>query len=316
MSFLLSFFDRPTFWARGRQYCRVLCSASQTRSRADVVLNLGLNPAPSPSLQQQTEQPVRNGDRVWSRDQCKQRVWKKEEFRRLEAISFTVFVGNLPEDISKKELHLLFGWTGKINDIYISRKMKENYSFLFAFIRFATKSGAVKAIETMHNTFLRGNRMFIEEARTRRDNKQVVEYGNRLFSRDEFVKGEQVVHGRVWDPSVELVMFVRGEVGEHEVKIGITKEILDEWKFVEVEYCPVYVTSKERDPLADITMLKYNEVDEDQVSFVHIEEVLNGWNFVKDKADSCNKDILSGQNSNWSDSRRSDRTITWPCGGK
>ncbi|MED6124029.1 hypothetical protein PIB30_055149 [Stylosanthes scabra] len=86
---------------------------------------------------------------------------------------------------------------------------------------------------------------------------------------------EKVVPGRVWDPSVELVMSGRGEVGEHEVKTGITKEILDEWKIVEVEQCPTYVTSKERDPLADLTMLKYNEVDEDWVRCVHLEEVVN-----------------------------------------
>ncbi|MED6218494.1 hypothetical protein PIB30_027149 [Stylosanthes scabra] len=136
------------------------------------------------------------------------------------------------------------------------------------------------------------------------------------FSRDEFVQGEKVVLGRVWDPSVELVMFVRGEVGEHEVKTCITKEILDEWKIVEVEQCPIYVTSKERDPLANIMILKYNEVDDDWIRFVHLEEIVNEWNFVKAKIDSSNKELLSGQNSNWSENRSSDRTITWPCGGK
>ncbi|MED6109366.1 hypothetical protein PIB30_032846 [Stylosanthes scabra] len=119
--------------------------------------------------------------------------------------------------------------------------------------------------------------MFVEEARTRRDNKHVVKYGTRYqvmcesFPRDEFVQGEKVVHGRVWDPSVELVMIVRGEVGEHEVKTSITKEIVDEWKIIEVEQCPIYDTTKERDPSADITMLKYNEVDEDWAFQIDIE---------------------------------------------
>ncbi|MED6177555.1 hypothetical protein PIB30_099222, partial [Stylosanthes scabra] len=111
--------------------------------------------------------------------------------------------------------------------------------------------------------------MFVEEARTRRDNKHVVEHETRYQvmydsdSRDELVLGAKVVHGIVWDPSAELVMMDRGEVGEHEVKIGITKEILDERKLLEVEQCPIYVASKERDPLVDITMLKLNKVEED-----------------------------------------------------
>ncbi|MED6192729.1 hypothetical protein PIB30_012899 [Stylosanthes scabra] len=123
---------------------------------------------------------------------------------------------------------------------------------------------------------------------------------------DEFVQGANVVHGRVWDPSVELVMMVRGEVEEQEVKTDITKEILDEWKCVEVEQCPIYVTSNERDPLADIMMLKYNEVEEDQVRIVHIEEVVNEWNFAKAKINSSNKENLSRQNSKWRESRSSD----------
>ncbi|MED6204664.1 hypothetical protein PIB30_011082 [Stylosanthes scabra] len=57
-----------------------------------------------------------------------QKVWRKEDFKRLKAISFTIFVGNLPEHISNKELHHSFGWTGKINDIYISRKIDETRS--------------------------------------------------------------------------------------------------------------------------------------------------------------------------------------------
>ncbi|MED6205527.1 hypothetical protein PIB30_018515 [Stylosanthes scabra] len=134
----------------------------------------------------------------------------------------------------------------------------------------------------------------VEEARTSRDNKHVVEYGTRYqvvcesFSTDEFVQGAKVVHGRVWDSSVKLVMMVRGEVEEQE----------------------------EKDHLDDITMLKYNEVEEDRVRIVHIKEVVNEWNFAKAKIDSSNKENLSGQNSNWGESRNSDRTITWAYGDK
>ncbi|MED6210964.1 hypothetical protein PIB30_069157 [Stylosanthes scabra] len=316
----------------------VLCRLSPTElrrcrplPRADVVHYPGLCPVQSPSLQQPPE-PVRRrsfGDftslstlsihlrrlttvvfsRLKSYALVKSFHWSSICHPAISRSAPFAFCSP-PTDVLRINVTKGYGKRNSSDDLRLSLSL------------FATKSGALKAIETMHNTILRGKRMYVEKARTRRDNKHVAKYGTRYqvmcesFSRDEFVQGEKVVHGRVWDPSVELVMFGRGEVGEHEVKTDITKEILDEWKIVEVEQCPIDVISKERDPLADITMLKYNEVDEDRVRFVHLEEVVNKSNFVKAKIDSSNEEFLSGQNSNWSESRSSDRTITWLCGGK
>ncbi|KAL4344082.1 hypothetical protein AHAS_Ahas11G0142800 [Arachis hypogaea] len=52
------------------------------------------------------------------------RVWNREEYRRLENESFSIFVDNLPSDISRRELFQLFNWTGRITDIYLLRKEK------------------------------------------------------------------------------------------------------------------------------------------------------------------------------------------------
>ncbi|XP_016185552.1 polyadenylate-binding protein 5-like [Arachis ipaensis] len=81
---------------------------------------------------------------------------------------FSVFVNNLPNDISKKKLFLLFHWTGRINDIYLVRKLKNGIVYMFAFIRYTTKGGAMKAIAEMHHTRIRGKVIYVGEAKYRR----------------------------------------------------------------------------------------------------------------------------------------------------
>ncbi|KAL4287198.1 hypothetical protein AHAS_Ahas19G0162200 [Arachis hypogaea] len=95
------------------------------------------------------------------------RIWNREEHRRLEHDSFSIFVDNLPQDISKKELFQLFNWTGRINDIYLSRKQKGDNIYIFAFI-YTTKGGALKAIKEMNRMKLRGKVVFVGEAKYRR----------------------------------------------------------------------------------------------------------------------------------------------------
>ncbi|KAL4306627.1 hypothetical protein AHAS_Ahas16G0197200 [Arachis hypogaea] len=96
------------------------------------------------------------------------RVWNREEYRRLEHESFSIFVDNLPKDISKRELFHLFNWTGRINDIYLSRKYKNGDIYMFAFIRYTTRGGALKAMTEMNRMRLRGKVIMVQEAKYRR----------------------------------------------------------------------------------------------------------------------------------------------------
>ncbi|KAL4293172.1 hypothetical protein AHAS_Ahas18G0101500 [Arachis hypogaea] len=108
------------------------------------------------------------------------RIWNREEYHRLEKDSFTVFLDNLPEDISRRELYQLFCWTGRINDIYISRKQKNGRVYIFAFVRYTTKGGALKAIAEMNQFRLRRKTVYVGEAKFRK-NFQV---GNRRVNVD------------------------------------------------------------------------------------------------------------------------------------
>ncbi|XP_015934356.1 serine/arginine-rich SC35-like splicing factor SCL28 [Arachis duranensis] len=79
-----------------------------------------------------------------------------------------VFGGGNRTDISKRELFQLFNWTGRINDIYLSRKQKSENIYMIAFVRYTTKGGALKAVAEMNHQRLRGKILFVEEAKYRR----------------------------------------------------------------------------------------------------------------------------------------------------
>ncbi|XP_015938726.1 serine/arginine-rich splicing factor SC35-like [Arachis duranensis] len=96
------------------------------------------------------------------------RIWNRDTYHRLKNSSFSVFVDNLPDDISRRELHHLFCWTGRINDIYLARKRKSGSIYLFAFVRYTTKGGALKAIAEMNHWRLRGKVITVGEAKYRR----------------------------------------------------------------------------------------------------------------------------------------------------
>ncbi|MED6160010.1 hypothetical protein PIB30_047502 [Stylosanthes scabra] len=63
--------------------------------------------------------------------------------------SFSVFVDNLLDQISKRMMYTEFGRYGGIVDVFISRKIRKMQKTPFAFVRFKDKSGAYKAIEDM-----------------------------------------------------------------------------------------------------------------------------------------------------------------------
>ncbi|XP_015934682.1 serine/arginine-rich splicing factor SC35-like [Arachis duranensis] len=62
----------------------------------------------------------------------------------------------------------MFKWASRIIDIYLSRKNKNGQIYLFAFVQYTTKGGALKAIAEMNGMVLRGKRMFVGEVKYRR----------------------------------------------------------------------------------------------------------------------------------------------------
>ncbi|MED6108611.1 hypothetical protein PIB30_025739 [Stylosanthes scabra] len=164
----------------------------------------------------------------WWVKQRDQRSWTKEKFRGLEEASFSIFVDNLPDSISKKELFHLFSWYGMIKDIYLSMKMKGGNLHLFAFIRYITKSGVLKAIAEMNHMNLNGRKLFVGNARNRRDNKTLeVNASPRNVAETDI----EFVNGREFDSAAELVFLECVESEQEVVKRDIVQDVLDEWSF-------------------------------------------------------------------------------------
>ncbi|XP_057756035.1 polyadenylate-binding protein, cytoplasmic and nuclear-like [Arachis stenosperma] len=96
------------------------------------------------------------------------RIWNWEAYLQLESESFTIFVNNLPGNVSKNKLFHMFKWIGRIKNIYLARKEKYGRIHLFAFIKYTTKGGALKAIKEMNGMQLRSKEIFVGEAKYRR----------------------------------------------------------------------------------------------------------------------------------------------------
>ncbi|MED6146294.1 hypothetical protein PIB30_033214 [Stylosanthes scabra] len=73
----------------------------------------------------------------------------------------SVFVDNLPINVTKRELYKEFGLDGYVTDIYISRKLRLKTKNPFAFIRYQRLGGALRVIRRLNGTVWRGGRLFI-----------------------------------------------------------------------------------------------------------------------------------------------------------
>ncbi|MED6162213.1 hypothetical protein PIB30_068291 [Stylosanthes scabra] len=81
----------------------------------------------------------------------------------------TIFVDNLPMNISKRDLYREFGRQGFITDVFISRKVRRNANGPFAFVRFKALGGAMRAIEMLNGTSWSGKKLYITMSKFRRE---------------------------------------------------------------------------------------------------------------------------------------------------
>ncbi|MED6152357.1 hypothetical protein PIB30_091235 [Stylosanthes scabra] len=180
---------------------------------------------------------------VW-RKEMDIRVRTNEEFRRLEFVSFTVFVENLPIDVSKYELFYLFKWSGWVNDIHLLKKEKEEKTYCFAFIR-------------------RDNKTM-----TRSENgpHEVVKAG----SRNDGAKTVKVVNEREIVFANELVMMICEEDRGNESRVLVSHDILDEWSFLNYKDKPSISADTSSD---QYIIVCEKEVFDDRVDLLHLQHM-------------------------------------------
>ncbi|MED6217133.1 hypothetical protein PIB30_014795 [Stylosanthes scabra] len=76
-------------------------------------------------------------------------------------VPHTVFVDNLPRDVTKRAMYKEFGKDGYISDIFVSRKVRRNSTGAFAFIRFISYEATVKALKRLNGTRWKETNLYV-----------------------------------------------------------------------------------------------------------------------------------------------------------
>ena len=94
---------------------------------------------------------------------------KEVAWKRLEAISHTVFEDNLPSAMTKAWLWQIFQFGGKVVDVFMSWKKRRTSQTLFAFVRFSKLMDAQLAIKNLNEIEIRGCKVLVTMAEYRRN---------------------------------------------------------------------------------------------------------------------------------------------------
>lgn len=82
-----------------------------------------------------------------------------------------IFVGNLSTEVKEEELNTLFSEHGSVSSVKIVRDTSTNMSRGFGFVEMPRKVDAKKALKTLNDFELNGEKIVVNEAKPERDRK-------------------------------------------------------------------------------------------------------------------------------------------------
>ena len=135
------------------------------------------------------------GRRQLYKDPLPAQIWKMREE------TFSIFISNLPQQISKAETEAIFWRAGRLIDVFIPKDKRNNSTRGFAFVRFATLREAEKAVGIAEGRFWGERKIqanlakFSANSRARKE-KERSKWGWNAFMQSSFQSG---------DPSTEVV---------------------------------------------------------------------------------------------------------------
>ncbi|MED6208171.1 hypothetical protein PIB30_042624 [Stylosanthes scabra] len=103
---------------------------------------------------------------------------KRQDLSWVEDNSFSVFADNLPKDVTIEWLWKVFSSTGRVIDVYLSRKVRPRNPLKFAFIRYAYREEVQRTIEQLDGWLVWGCRIRLTESRYKRGEKRERVAGN------------------------------------------------------------------------------------------------------------------------------------------
>ncbi|MED6172506.1 hypothetical protein PIB30_050710 [Stylosanthes scabra] len=112
-----------------------------------------------------------NASGIWrhigNRDGFQKQRWSAPKLRGRDC--HTVFVDKLPENMTKRDIYKGFGKCGSITDVFLSRKVRKNANGPFAFVRFYSLKGAMRAVSLINETSWDGLKLHATMSRFRRE---------------------------------------------------------------------------------------------------------------------------------------------------
>ena len=96
----------------------------------------------------------------------------------------TLFVDNLPNDMSPGWLVQLFKFDGRVMDAFVSRKRRRGRNNPFGFVRFSNEEEALKAVRNLHGTIVKGCKLEVTLAKYDRRGQTIT------TGRDNHVRSE------------------------------------------------------------------------------------------------------------------------------
>ena len=98
----------------------------------------------------------------------------------------TLFIDNLPKDMTRDWLLQLFEFEGKVADVYLSRKQRRGHKSPFGFVRYRRKVETLRAIKNLNGMIVRNCKIEVTMAKfDRKGQANPVEQNNRTQEKDE-----------------------------------------------------------------------------------------------------------------------------------
>ncbi|CAO2815927.1 unnamed protein product [Amaranthus hypochondriacus] len=109
----------------------------------------------------------RAGNRGTTRLQWRRGLREPPEFNggRQHGTPTTVFIDNLHQNMAKEWLWDVFSEYGKVEDIFISKKVRKSKRDAFGFVRYKKKHGALEAIKYLNGREVKGKKMVVSMAK-------------------------------------------------------------------------------------------------------------------------------------------------------
>ncbi|XLR60797.1 hypothetical protein HN51_004066 [Arachis hypogaea] len=150
---------------------------------------------------------------------------QKDKWENIKRNSHSVFIDNLPWEISKGTLFKAFGWVGAVTDIYISRKKRRGIASPFAFVRFDAKGRAERAVQKLNGVCIGSKRMTVTHAcftrgLRRQKEQQGVWRSKKKTDIDNVRRCKEIAHNQ---ESLSVAIKEKSDEEQIEVKISSTQ---------------------------------------------------------------------------------------------